>query len=140
MQKMQPLYRYLNDPMSNITSAVRALQSNSSPAPTPKPKKGQLAAAIDAIAETAAQAQQEAINQQAQVVAGNTRLKIEINKQELQKYIRDERRAQGLTQRQLARKCGMSQGTITRAERNGWISFWCLMKIAGGLGRKVMIQ
>src|ERR1035437_5485987 len=40
----------------------------------------------------------------------------------LQEAIKAERKAQGLTQRQLARKSGMSQGTITRAECHGWVS------------------
>ncbi len=113
---------------NNLASALRTIRGNASPVP----KRGQIAAARDAIAQAAAQTQHQA-------AVGNTVARIQANKQELQRYLRHERRAQGLTQRQLASRCGMSQGTITRAERKGWVSLSCLMRIAEGLGQKVII-
>lgn len=51
--------------------------------------------------------------------------------------IKTERKAKGWTQRDLASKCGYSQGTITRAENNMWISLTCLTSIANALGKKI---
>ena len=53
--------------------------------------------------------------------------------------IKAERMNQGMTQRDLAHKCGMSQGTITRAERHGWISIWALLRIVDALGKKIQL-
>lgn len=53
--------------------------------------------------------------------------------------LKAERNKQGLTQRDLAAKCGMSQGTMTRAERHGWISIWALIRIADALGKKITL-
>lgn len=54
----------------------------------------------------------------------------------IKREIKNERVKQKLTQRDLAAKCGMSQGTITRAERHGWISINCLLRISASLGMK----
>ena len=111
---------------NNLKEALRAL-NNKQPTEAP-PRKGQLLAAIQAIAE-----------QNLQSVQSSQRDQVIINKEKLQAAIKSERIAQGLTQRQLASKCNMSQGTITRAERNGWISFSCLMRIAQGLGKEISL-
>ena len=113
--------------MSNIANAVRAIQKSSGPAP----KKGNIAAARAALAQAA--------NRQIQTIVQARRARIEVNKRELQTQIRNQRIAQGLTQRQLAVRCGMSQGTITRVERNCWVSLACLLRIAEGLNCKVTI-
>ena len=49
--------------------------------------------------------------------------------------IKEERLKQNMTQRTLAAISGMSQGTITRAERHGRISLWALIKISQALGK-----
>lgn len=111
---------------NNLQEAMQAL-SRKQPTEAP-PKKGQLMAAIQAFAE---QNQQATQSMQRDLAT--------INKDKLQASIKSERLAQGLTQRQLAVKCNMSQGTITRAERNGWISFSCLLRIAQGLGKEISL-
>lgn len=58
----------------------------------------------------------------------------------LQSELRAIRHSSGMTQRQLARKVGCSQGTITRAENHGWISLGTLIRIAEGLGCKVHVN
>lgn len=58
----------------------------------------------------------------------------------LQSELRSLRHQSGMTQRQLAHKVGCSQGTITRAENNGWISLGTLIRIAKGLGCKVHVN
>lgn len=58
----------------------------------------------------------------------------------LQSELRTIRHSSGMTQRQLARKVGCSQGTITRAENHGWISLGTLIRIAEGLGCKVHVN
>ena len=63
----------------------------------------------------------------------------QINMQELQDSIKIERKFQKMTQRQLASEANISQGTITRAERHGWVSIYTLMKIANALGKKLTI-
>ena len=52
---------------------------------------------------------------------------ITIIKEKLQESIKNERLAQNLTQRKLAHMANMSQASITRAERRGWISLWALI-------------
>lgn len=59
--------------------------------------------------------------------------------QEFQTAIKLKRKAQGLTQRALAKKINLSQGTITRAERHGWVSIWTMLRIIDGLGGKITI-
>ena len=113
--------------MNNLKEALKALnQAQPSEAPS---KKGQLMAAIQAIAE-----------QNQQSVQSTQRDQMTINKDKLRASIKSERLAQGLTQRQLAAKCNLSQGTITRAERNGWISFSCLLRIANGLRKEIILN
>ena len=108
--------------MSNLKQAVHALSGI-------QPKKGQLAAAMQAIAEQTQQASQKAIRNQ-----------IAVNKQKLLAMIKSERISQNLTQKQLADKCDLSQSTISKSEKSGWISFSCLLKIATGLGREIIIN
>lgn len=62
------------------------------------------------------------------------------NMTDLQKQIKLKRVGLGWTQRQLAQACDMSQGTITRAEKHGWISLNCLIKISIALGEQLMIN
>lgn len=59
--------------------------------------------------------------------------------QEFQTAIKLKRKAQGLTQRALARKINLSQGTITRAEVHGYVSIWTMFRIIDGLGGKITI-
>ena len=53
--------------------------------------------------------------------------------------LKTERNNQGLTQRQIAAKANLSQGTITRAERHGQISIWALLRIVDALGKKIQL-
>ncbi|MFH0767708.1 MAG: helix-turn-helix transcriptional regulator [Bacillota bacterium] len=62
------------------------------------------------------------------------------NMDEIQASIKKERNQQGLTQRQLAKKAGMSQGTITRAECHGWVSIWTMLRIINALGKKLILN
>ena len=62
------------------------------------------------------------------------------NMLKIQASIKAERNNQGLTQRELAYKAGMSQGTITRAERNGWVSITCILRIANALGKELILN
>lgn len=61
------------------------------------------------------------------------------NMKKLQEQIKAERNTLGWTQKKLAYECGFSQGTITRAERNGWISIGCLLAITRALGKELTI-
>ena len=108
--------------MSNLKEAVRALNNGA------QPKKGQLASAMQAIAQQTQQATQQTQHGQITVI-----------KEKLQVAIKSERISQGLTQRQLAYKCNTSQATIARAEKHGWISFWTLIKIANGLNKEISL-
>lgn len=59
--------------------------------------------------------------------------------QDLSKTIKEERLKQGLTQCDLAKMAGYSQGTIARAETNLWISIFCLVSIFEALGKKILL-
>lgn len=59
--------------------------------------------------------------------------------QDLSKTIKEERLKQGLTQNDLAKMAGYSQGTIARAETNLWISIFCLVSIFEALGKKILL-
>ena len=61
------------------------------------------------------------------------------NMEKIQKQIKEKRLTLGMTQKELAKKSGFSQGTITRAENNGWISIGCLLAIANGLGEEIAL-
>jgi len=61
------------------------------------------------------------------------------NIEKIQMQIKNKRIALGYSQRELASKIRMSQGTITRAERNGYISLSALLRIAGGLGEEIAL-
>ena len=58
----------------------------------------------------------------------------------LKQIVKQERKAQGLTQRQLATMANMSQGSITRAEKHGWVSYYAWIKIAHALGKQLTIK
>ena len=57
----------------------------------------------------------------------------------LQAAIISERKAQRLTQRQLAKMAHMSQGTITRAEVHGWVSMNTMFRIVEALGQTIQV-
>ena len=57
----------------------------------------------------------------------------------LQTAIISERKAQKLTQRQLAKMAHMSQGTITRAEVHGWVSMNTMFRIVEALGQTIQV-
>lgn len=57
----------------------------------------------------------------------------------LRKMIREERKKQGLSQRALALKAGISQGTITRAETRLWVSLGGLLKIITALDKTITL-
>ena len=58
----------------------------------------------------------------------------------LKQIVKQERKAQALTQRQLAIMANMSQGSITRAEKYGWVSYHAWIKIAHALGKQLTIK
>ena len=62
------------------------------------------------------------------------------NMEKIKAQIKAERIALGWSQRDLADKAGMSQGTITRAEKYGWISIWALLRITNALGKEIALQ
>jgi DNA-binding XRE family transcriptional regulator len=59
--------------------------------------------------------------------------------QNIQATIKAERKAQQLTQRQLASKAGMSQASITRLERHGWVSIYTMIRVIDALGKQLTI-
>lgn len=61
------------------------------------------------------------------------------NNEAIRLRIKELRVAKGWSQRDLAAQSGMSQGTITRAERHMEISLWCLLKITEALGHKLTL-
>ena len=55
--------------------------------------------------------------------------------------VRSERRFQGMSQRELARRAGVSQGTVSAVERGRMSpSLPCLARIAQALGKEVMVE
>ena len=62
-----------------------------------------------------------------------------VAKMTLCEMIKTERKKKGWSQRQLARESGYSQGTITRAEKYGDISFFCLMSLIEALDKKIIL-
>lgn len=58
---------------------------------------------------------------------------------DLAMMIKQERIKQGMTQRDLARKSGFSQGTITRLETRMWVSMNCIINIINALGKKITL-
>ena len=54
--------------------------------------------------------------------------------------LKDERMKQGINQRELARRSGYSQGTITRAETRGWISISALLAITAALDKEITLK
>ena len=58
----------------------------------------------------------------------------------LKQIVKQERKRLGWTQRELARKADMSQGSITRAEKHGWVSYYAWIKIAHALGKQLTIK
>lgn len=73
-------------------------------------------------------------------VQSNAQSPAVINMDKIKASIKAERVALGWSQRDLASKSGMSQGTITRAEKYGWISIWALLRITNALGKEIALQ
>lgn len=63
-----------------------------------------------------------------------------LNMKRIQASLKAERVSQKLTQRDLAKKANMSQGSIARAEKNGWISITTLLRIANALGKEISLN
>ena len=63
-----------------------------------------------------------------------------LNMKRIQASLKAERVSQKLTQRDLAKKANMSQGSIARAEKNGWISITTLLRIANTLGKEISLN
>ena len=61
------------------------------------------------------------------------------NAEEIRIAIKAERKKQGISQRELAKRSGYSQGTITRLETHMWISMNCLFHVVNGLGKKLIL-
>ena len=57
----------------------------------------------------------------------------------ISQMIKAERLKQGMTQKDLGKKAGYSQGTITRSENNLWISLYCMISIFEALGKKIQL-
>ncbi len=58
----------------------------------------------------------------------------------IQEQTKEKRLKQGLTQRELAKKANLSQGTITRAERNGCVSLDAYIRISIALEKPIIIN
>ena len=86
----------------------------------------------------AAKAAMQALNQVQSPVSTSTTVPRQ-RMDEISKMIKEERIKQNLTQTDLAKKSGYSQGTITRAENNLWISIYCLTSIFEALGKKIQL-
>ena len=79
--------------------------------------------------------EQEELNQ----YRSASQTKIQNTNNNIMADIKSERRGQGLTQRELAKLAGMSQASITRAERNLWVSYTTIVRIAIALGKELKI-
>lgn len=62
------------------------------------------------------------------------------NMDKVKAQIKSKRKALKWSQETLGKKTGLSQGTITRAERHGWISLYALLKISAALGEEMSIN
>jgi ribosome-binding protein aMBF1 (putative translation factor) len=90
---------------------------------------------IETIKAAIKQKENQAIYTATQATAGTMRTIIE----KMGKTIKEERLKKGWSQRELARRSGYSQGTITRAENQMWISMYCLFHIAQALGKDIKL-
>jgi len=111
--------------MSNLAAAACALKSK----PQEKSNLTSIAEAIE-IKTRELLAQKERDEREKRICASVDSIKASL---------KAERKNQGLTQRELARRAGVSQGTVTRAESQLWVSLTRLMKIAAALGKEVKI-
>lgn len=87
----------------------------------------------------AAKVAMQALNQVQSPVSASTTIPRQ-RMDEISKMIKEERMKQNMTQTDLAKKSGYSQGTITRAENNLWISIYCLVSIFEALGKKIELK
>lgn len=62
------------------------------------------------------------------------------NQELLKNEIMSARIQNGWTQKELANKCGCSQGTVNRAEKNLRVSVYMLLKVASALSLKLHIN
>jgi DNA-binding XRE family transcriptional regulator len=123
--------------MGNLNAAMEALKNKADP------QSAATMLTTKELLEQMANASMTPINNTPSVVLNGSAGSWEYIREQMQKVqaqIKAERIAQGLTQRQLAYKADMSQGTITRAEKHGWISITCLLKIATALGKEIKLN
>ena len=128
--------------MSNLAAAAAAMNAVANkPINIPSPVDNLVQQTIKNHAIKLSRAQQMAATQgppiwkqnQTLGMGGSTAMK------KIQIQIKTLRQAKGWSQRTLAYHSGMSQGTITRAERHGWISIHCLISIAQALGTELKL-
>ncbi|MDA8092427.1 MAG: helix-turn-helix transcriptional regulator [Betaproteobacteria bacterium] len=62
------------------------------------------------------------------------------NLHDLGALLKAERRAQGLSQAQLATRCGLRRETIIKAERGGNVDAMTLLAIISGLGKTLALK
>lgn len=116
----------------NLSALSQAIEAKTKANPEPVPNSiAALTAALNAVSNPPAQSNPTQIYNMGSGQNGAMA--------QLCADLRTERNNQGLTQRQLAAKANMSQGTITRAERHGWISIWALLKITSALGKQIKL-
>ena len=65
---------------------------------------------------------------------------INTNVQAMGKQLQAARLAKKWTQRQLAQATGISQGTVTRMEKHGWVSLHMMFRMAHSLGKQITLN
>ena len=99
-----------------------------------------LHAAAQALREkTNAQNNPNTIGNSANVYQPQTQGSRNATMQIFQSALKTKRAAKCITQRELALKAGMSQGTVTRAEVHGWVSIWTMLRLLDALDAKITI-
>ena len=120
--------------LSNIAAAAAALKKQQEPVEVPSPSSppdDNINFVEGMINEGIAQTHQQS--------AGVAWPEINKNVDDLMSAIKTRRIALGWSQRELAIRSGMSQGTITRAECHGDISFRTTIRITIALGKQLII-
>lgn len=111
--------------MSNLYAAAQALRDKTNQQNNPQ-NFATPGYAANVAANNAANVYQPPINRNATMAI-------------FQDAIKAKRKAKTMTQRELARKAGMSQGTVTRAEVHGWVSIWTMLRLLDALDAKITI-
>ncbi|MDD3175724.1 MAG: helix-turn-helix transcriptional regulator [Candidatus Nanoarchaeia archaeon] len=122
--------------MNNLNSIIDAT--------TPKPiaPKSNLAALLEATKKTDDSPSDPASgnSNSSGTASSQSSAQSTTNRESLKNEIVTARIQNGWTQKELANKCGCSQGTVNRAENNLRVSVYMLLKVASALSLKLHIN